>query len=156
VPTGNQDHGETGVFPTERRCGKMITEEIRNFIAGTPVAFVASTNEAGDPHLAAGRDIRVLDAVHLEFENWFCPTTLRNIARNPRVAVAVTTADGGSGFQFSGVVSRTIAAAMLDGYAPESEAPGMPQSLTRLVVTVEKVMAFSAGAHTDLALGEGA
>jgi predicted pyridoxine 5'-phosphate oxidase superfamily flavin-nucleotide-binding protein len=132
----------------------MLTDEIKRFIEAIPVAFVASADEEGQPHLAAGKDIKALDAEHLAFAEWFCLTTLRNVSRNPQVSVTVVDPETGNGYQFSGRVTQTSEAAILDGYAPEVEMPGTPQTLTRFVVRVAEVMAFSAGMHTDLPLGQ--
>ena len=129
-----------------------ISDEIRKFIETIPVAFVASTDEAGHPHLAAGTDIEVRNGSSLVFENWFCATTLRNVAQNPNVAIAVTTADGRIGYQFLGRVSRSSEEAIMNGYDPNVEKPGIPQALIRMIVEVEEIMDFSAGAHTDLSL----
>lgn len=133
----------------------MITETIKLFVEKVPLAFVASADENGHPHLAAGRELKVLDADNLVLENWFCPTTLRNVAHNPRVAVAVTAGASGDGYQFAGVVIQASDAALLDGYVPGGEDAGVPQVLTRLVVRVEAIMEFSAGVHTDLSLNPG-
>lgn len=130
----------------------MIRDDIRLFIEKIQVAFVASADKSGKPHLAAGRDIKVLDQEHLVFENWFCRTTLSNAEENPRVAVAITDCDSGSGYQFYGNVTYAFDAALLNGYVPGMEPPGTPQALTRLVVRVEEVMEFTAGMHTDRSL----
>jgi predicted pyridoxine 5'-phosphate oxidase superfamily flavin-nucleotide-binding protein len=130
-----------------------LTAEVQRFVEGIPVAFVASVDETGRPHLAAGKELKVLDGEHIVFENWFCHTTLGNVARNPQVAVAVTVPDSGTGYQFVGTVSLAEDAAILDGYVPEAEAPGTPQTLTRMVVRVAEVYAFSAGIHTDRPVG---
>ncbi len=126
----------------------MISDAIKLFIEAIDVAFVASADETGTPHLAAGREPKVPDPDHLVFEAWFCHTTLRNVALNPRVSVAAVTGAGG-GYQFGGTVERIIDTAFLDGYAPGTEALDMPQVQSRLVVRVDEVMEFSSGAHTD-------
>ncbi|HEY4744591.1 MAG TPA: pyridoxamine 5'-phosphate oxidase family protein [Desulfuromonadaceae bacterium] len=131
----------------------MLTDDIKRFIETIPLAFVASADTAGHPHLALGNDIRALDGDHLLFENWFCQTTLRNVGLNPRVAVAVMSRDMATGYQFIGNVAHGFDAAILNGYAPEQEPPGEPQTLTRLVVRVEVILAFCSGIHTDLVLG---
>jgi predicted pyridoxine 5'-phosphate oxidase superfamily flavin-nucleotide-binding protein len=131
----------------------MLTAEIRRFIEGIPLAIVATADNDGQPHLALGSEVRVLDDDHLVFENWFCQTTLANVARNPRVAVAVMTQESGTGYQFVGTVALGTDAALLDGYVPGVEPPGEPQVLTRFVVRVEEVLAFCSGVHTDLPVG---
>ena len=131
----------------------MLTDEIRRFIEGIPLAIVATVTADGSPHLAIGTDIRALDGDHLVFENWFCQTTLRNVEHNPRVAVAVMKPDSGTGYQFVGTVAHGLDVAILDGYLPGVEAPGEPQTLTRFVVRVDEILAFCSGIHTDLPLG---
>lgn len=130
----------------------MLTEQVLRFIEKAGLAFVASTDGKGNPHLAVGKGLRAVDVDHVAFENWFCQTTLRNVALNPEVALAVCSADAETGYQLLGVVTQASDAAILDGFAPEVELPGTPQTLTRLVVRVREVMAFSAGVHTDLPL----
>jgi len=131
----------------------MITETIRRFIEAIPVAIVASTDDAGYPHLAAASGLRSPDGTTLIFENWSCETTLQNVARNPRIAVAVTAADGQAGYQIVGRVRRLFEEAILNGYAPDLEKPGTPQALIQLVIEVEKVMEFSVRMHSDRDVG---
>lgn len=130
----------------------MITEEIKNFIAGIPLAVVATADNSGHPHLALGSDFRILDDAHIVFENWFCHTTLANVDENPRVALAVMRQDTGTGYQFVGVVAHCYDTAILDGYLP-GESPDEPQTRTRFVVRVEEILAFCSGVHTDAPLG---
>jgi uncharacterized protein len=132
----------------------MIADTVKLFIETIDYAFVASADETGTPHLATGSAPQVPDPRHLVFEAWFCPTTRRNVAHNPRVAVAVIAASG-TGYQFGGTVEKIVDTALLNGYAPELEVPGMPQVQSRLVVRVDQVMEFSGGAHTDQPLGAG-
>ena len=131
----------------------MITDTIRQFIEAIPVAIVASTGDAGYPHLAAASGLRVPDGSTLLFENWSCETTLQNVSRNPQVAVAVTAADGQAGYQIVGRVRRLLEEAVLNGYAPDIEEPGTPQALFQLEIEVEKVMEFSVKMHSDRDLG---
>ena len=131
----------------------MITETIRQFIEAIPVAIVASTDDAGYPHLAAASGLQVPDGSTLLFENWSCETTLQNVSRNTRVAVAVTAADGQTGYQIIGRVRRLVEEAILNGYAPDLEKPGTPQALIQLEIEVEKVMEFSVRMHSDRDIG---
>ena len=128
----------------------MISETIKMFVESLGAAYVASTDATGTPHLAVGRDPKIPDPEHLAFEAWFCPTTLKNVTENPRVAVVVVLPDSDSGYQFIGTVDQIAATALLDGHAGEDiEPPGMPQVQSRLLVRVDVVMEFSEGAHTD-------
>lgn len=114
---------------------------------------MATSDAGGNPHLAAGRGVALFEPNRLVFEAWFCPTTMRNLRENPRIAVVVADPDAGAGLQFVGVVERSADTAVLDGYAPDREPPGLPQVQWRLEIRVEKVMAFTADAHSDTPLG---
>jgi len=127
----------------------MISKKLKAFIEETNWALVASADQRARPHLAAGRGLRVPDAEHVVFEAWFCRKTLENVAEVPRVTLAVIDPATGSGYQLSGTVESTSAIGILNGYAPELEAPGTPQIQSRMVVLVEEVMEFTTGAHTD-------
>lgn len=126
----------------------MISDTIKLFVASVDTAFIASVDENGKPHLAAGTVPQVSDPGHLVFEAWLCPTTLRNASRNPHIAVAVV-AGSGTGYQFGGVVEKIADSAILDGFDPGMEAQGIPQVQYRLEVRVDEVLEFSSGAHTD-------
>jgi predicted pyridoxine 5'-phosphate oxidase superfamily flavin-nucleotide-binding protein len=137
----------------KRRYVNMITDGIKRFAEGVGHAFVATSDAHGHPHLAAGRGISVSAPNLLVFEAWFCLTTLRNLQENPRVAVAIADPATGNGYQFTGRVEKQEDTAILDGYLPDVEPPGLPQVQWRLEVRVESVMAFSADAHSDRPLG---
>lgn len=131
----------------------MISAEIKRFVEAQGMATVASTAADGRPHLALGSDIKVLDDEHLLFENWFCQTTLRNVAQNRQVAVAVMSPGTTSGYQFIGSVVHGFDVALLDGYTPGAVPVSDLQALTRLVVRVEEVLAFCTGIHSDIPVG---
>lgn len=127
----------------------MISAEIKRFMEGISLAMVASGDLSGKPHLALGSGIKVIDGEHLMLENWYCPTTLKNLEQNPRLAIAVMAQDMKIGYQFIGKLAHGFDAALLSGYAPAVEPPGEPQALTRIVVRVEEILAFCSGIHTD-------
>ncbi|HEY7746009.1 MAG TPA: pyridoxamine 5'-phosphate oxidase family protein [Desulfuromonadales bacterium] len=127
----------------------MISEKLKKFIEETNCAFVASADQRSRPHLAAGRGLKVPDPEHVVFEAWFCRKTLENVAEVPRITMAVIDASTGGGYQLVGMVEKVIPIGILNGFAPEVEAPGTPQVESRMVVRVEEIMEFSTGAHTD-------
>ena len=131
----------------------MISDGIKVFAERVGHAFVATSDAKGNPHLAAGRGVSVFEPNRLVFEAWFCRTTLRNLQTNPQIAVAIVDPATGNGYQFSGVVDKKQDTAILDGFAPDIEPPGLPQVQWRLEIRVESVMAFSADAHSDKPLG---
>jgi predicted pyridoxine 5'-phosphate oxidase superfamily flavin-nucleotide-binding protein len=128
----------------------MISAEIKRFIEAEGVATVASADADGRPHLAVGSGLKVLDDEHLMFENWFCPTTLRNVEQNRQVAVAVAMSGAASGYQFIGRVVHGADLALLGGYTPSALPAGDLQALSQLVVRVDEVLAFCTGIHSDL------
>jgi len=128
----------------------MITAEIAHFIEGISRAMVASADISGNPHLALGSEITVLDGQHMELENWYCRTTLKNLEQNPRIAIAAMSRDAEIGYQFIGEVAHGYDVAILDGYVPGREQPNELQTLTRIVVRVDKILAFCSGLHNDL------
>jgi predicted pyridoxine 5'-phosphate oxidase superfamily flavin-nucleotide-binding protein len=132
----------------------MISAEIKRFVESRGVATVASADAEGRPHLALGNSIKILDGEHLLFENWFCQTTLRNVERNRRVAIAVMAPESAAGYQFIGSVVHGSDIALLDGYTPGMIPASDLQALTCLVVRVEEVLAYCSGIHSDLPVGE--
>jgi uncharacterized protein len=137
----------------KRRYINMITDEVKTFAERVGHAFVATCDASGVPHLAAGSGVAVVKPNRLVFEAWFCLTTMRNLDENPRVAVAIADPLTGSGYQFTGRVEREDDVAILDGFIPDQEPPGLPQVQWRLEVRVDSVMAFTADAHSDRPLG---
>ncbi|UFS69526.1 pyridoxamine 5'-phosphate oxidase family protein [Geomonas sp. RF6] len=127
----------------------MITEKVKSFIQKHDYALVASADERGVPHLAAGRDLMVPDPEHIVFRAWFCNVTLHNLEKNAQVTLAVVDPVSGEGFQLAGRMEGVTATAFADGLAPGEEPPGTPQVESSLTVLVQRVMAFTAGAHTD-------
>lgn len=132
----------------------MFTEEITRFTKGVSRAMVASADGSGNPHLALGNGIKVLDGQHMVIENWYCQTTLRNLEQNPHIAIAVMARDSEIGYQFIGDVVHGYDVAILNGYTPGTEQPGELQALTRIVVRVDRILAFCSGLHTDRPLGD--
>lgn len=130
-----------------------MSKEIQRFVETAELAMVASADAAGHPHLAMGSNLTMPDEKHLVFENWFCQTTLRNLEQNQSIAVSVLAEGADTGYQFIGRVVHGFDVAILDGYVPGKELSCEAQTLTRLVVKIEEIMAFCSGLHTDLPLG---
>ena len=131
----------------------MISAAIKEFVDKIGHAFVATSDANGNPHLASGRSISVFEPNRLLFEAWFCQATLKNLQENPKVAVAVADPVTGNGYQFTGRVERSEDTAILNGYIPDVEPPGLPQVQWRLEIRIDSVMIFSTDAHSDRPLG---
>lgn len=127
----------------------MINERIKALAEGEGVAFVASSDESGVPHLAAFTGLEVPDPQHIVFSEWFCPRTLENVAANPAVAVAVMDPASGTGYQFVGRVENISSMGIMVGYQDEPAVPKTPQVLYELRVRVDAVLEFTHRVHTD-------
>lgn len=127
-----------------------MSEKVKTVIAKSVVAYVASADEEGRPHLAVSRLIRVLDDQHVAFTAWFCPRTAENVSRNPAVSVAVWDSVADHGYQIVGRVSDSSIVAVVDGWSgDERSASAAPQEERKLTVKVEQIMEFKTGVHTD-------
>lgn len=131
----------------------MITESIKDFIEKTGLAYVASSDSAGRPHLAAVKGLTVPDPRHIVFSEWFCPKTIENISGNPEIAIAVLDPGTGKGYQFVGMVEKTMDIGILNGYDPGIDNRATPQVLYQLAVLVGEIMEFTHGVHTDRVMG---
>lgn len=127
----------------------MINENIKQFIEKIDIAYVASTDKSGRPHLAAVKGLTIPDSQHIVFSEWFCPKTIENIAGNPEIAIAVLDGETGKGYQLVGIVEKTMDIGILDGYDPAIDAKATPQVLYQLAILVDEIMEFTHGVHTD-------
>jgi len=113
-------------------------------------AFVGTSNRDGTPHIAAAASLNITEDENLAVASWFCPATVSNLQENRNVSVVVWNPETDEGVQLVGTVKAIEETAIMDGYAPELEtAQPSPQVERRLVVKVEKVIAFSHAPHTD-------
>ncbi len=127
----------------------MITDEIKEFIEGIDLAYVASSDMEGHPHLAAVRGLAAPDPTHIVFSEWFCANTLKNLSGNPQIAIAVLDSSTGKGYQFVGMVEKTMDIGILDGYDSSLDSKATPQVLYQLAIRVDEIMEFTHGVHTD-------
>jgi hypothetical protein len=113
--------------------------------------FVATADNRGMPHLAAAGTIRVVSENQIAIEAWFCPGTLQNILCNPMISVVAWDSATDIGHQILGEMEKIEDIALLDGYAPDIETEGqVPQAERRLIIRVDKVLAFSHAPHSDV------
>ena len=113
--------------------------------------FVATADSSGMPHVAAAAQLNKASDDHVAVSAWFCPGTVANLGDNHRISLVVWDPPSDRGFQLLGAVENIAEQAMMNGYAPDAEleAP-MPQVERKLLVRVEKVLAFSHAPHSDL------
>ncbi|MBI4831531.1 MAG: pyridoxamine 5'-phosphate oxidase family protein [Candidatus Lindowbacteria bacterium] len=126
----------------------IIPQAVKEMMAGDQVVLVATTDKKGTPHMAAAKGLTVLGDERVAFENWFCFRTLGNIHENPEIALSLL--KGERGFQLIGVVERSLATEVLDGYSPEVDRQSkFPQTKYRLLIRVNRVIELSTGPHSD-------
>lgn len=112
--------------------------------------FVATADEKGSPHICVAVGLDVVGDGCIAVTEWFCPGTIANVDRNRNISVVSWDRDTDHGYQMIGTVRQSFDVGVLDGYSPRDEINGnMPQVERRLVIDVEKVMAFKMQPHTD-------
>jgi predicted pyridoxine 5'-phosphate oxidase superfamily flavin-nucleotide-binding protein len=118
-------------------------------LAATTV-LVATADDEGRPHVAVAGKIEALADGRVAVSEWFCPGTVSNLRKNPRISVVVWDPVGDAGYQFMGQVEEVEELAFLNGYLPEEEgARPLPQTRRRLTVRVTGILLFSRAPHTD-------
>ncbi len=112
--------------------------------------FVATSDEGGVPHLAAAGKIARGRPGRVTVGAWFCPRTIENLRRNPRISLVAWDRATDDGYQLLGEVEEIIDESVLDGFDPRIEEPAIPQVEHEVVVRVSRVMRFKHAPHTDL------
>jgi len=113
--------------------------------------FVATADSSGMPHVAAAAKLNQKSKDHVTVTAWFCPGTIDNLNKNRRISMVVWNAPSDKGYQLLGLVEKIEEIAMMNGFSPEADKyPPMPQVENRLLVRVDKVIAFSHAPHSDL------
>ena len=113
--------------------------------------FVATADPSGMPHVATAGKLSQTSKDHVTVTAWFCPGTVANLSENRRISMLVWDAPSDKGYQLLGLVEKIEEVAMMNGYSPEiDETIVMPQVENRLLVRVDKIIAFSHAPHSDL------
>ncbi|MEW5804516.1 MAG: pyridoxamine 5'-phosphate oxidase family protein [bacterium] len=134
---------------------KQSIEQVKKFILEqSSLAIIGTADQEGFPHLAMERGVRWVREKTVEFESWFCETTVKNLRENPKVSVAIFDQKTQKGYQLLGRIESIHEGAILDGYIP-GEKPGeqdIPSQAYRIDIAIEKILFFSSGPHSDGAL----
>ena len=129
----------------ERLSGEIMA------LAQRGLKLLATCDDAGVPHLAAFGTMTLSAAGEVAVTDWFCPGTIMNARRGHAVSLVVWDPGADVGHQLVGRVLEVQELAVLDGYSPEDEdKPPIPQMERRLLIKVDKVLAFHQAAHSDL------
>ena len=80
----------------------MLTDDMKELVAGTMLCFAATTNEDGSPNLSPKSSLRVHDDSHLMFANMASPGTVANLRRDPRIELNCVDIFSRRGYRFFG------------------------------------------------------
>jgi hypothetical protein len=120
-------------------------------IAKKSLVLVATSDEEGVPHIAAANSIGKPEAGRIAVTDWFCPETVANATSGRSVAIVIWDSVLDEGHQIVGRVAAVEELAIMNGYLPgEDERVPLPQQERRLIIDVEKVMAFRQAFHSDI------
>ena len=112
--------------------------------------FMATADDRGLPHIGAASRIDLVSEKELAVSAWFCPGTMENLKKNPRISLVIWDPDKDEGYQLLGESMGVKETAMMDGFSPELEKqPSMPQIERKVFVKVETILDFSNAPHTD-------
>ena len=80
----------------------MLTDDMKDLVAGTMLCFAATIKEDGSPNLSPKSSLRVHDDTHLLFANMASPGTADNLRRDPRIELNCVDIFSRRGYRFSG------------------------------------------------------
>lgn len=130
---------------------QLLKHEISELLNKAEVAYVATSDKNGFPHLAIEKRLTILEDKYLMFNAWFCKKTVENLHINPKLVIAVYDPSSKEGVQFSGRVLEISDGAMLNGFSPEvvEEEKHIAQVESRLKIEIDEAFDFSTGPHSD-------
>jgi hypothetical protein len=106
--------------------------------------FMALVDGEGVPYVNSARQIEQTADNQFAIEEWICPLTIMNLARNPKMAVVIWDPATGDGHEIIGEVLMFEDQESLNGFAPEvHEEAYLPQVKRRLIIRAEKITSFS-------------
>jgi hypothetical protein len=112
--------------------------------------FVATADSSGMPHVAAAAQLEKAGDSHVAVSAWFCPGTVANLDTNHRISLVVWDPPSDRGFQLLGDVEEIAEQSVMNGYLTDADlAHPMPQVERKLMVRVERILAFSHAPHSD-------
>lgn len=127
-----------------------VLQDVVDLAARGGRILVATANPEGVPHLAAAGTVRDGPNGTLEITAWYCPGTLENLARNPRISLTVWDPTADRGHQLLGDIERIDTRALLDGFAYGLEREGeTPQVERTIVMRPRRALVFTHAPHTD-------
>jgi uncharacterized protein len=90
--------------PGDNKGRRMATldADMRAIVERTILCFAATTNADGSPNLSPKSSLRVHDNEHLLFAKIASPGTVRNLRRDPRIAINCVEIFARRGYRFAG------------------------------------------------------
>lgn len=102
-------------------------------------------------HIAAAGKVRAEGENRLTITEWFCPTTVANLSKNPKVCLVVYNQAYDRGFQLIGEVQNMQDVSIMNGYSSQHTfEPPLPQVERKLTILIGKVFDFGLGPHSDV------
>jgi uncharacterized lipoprotein YddW (UPF0748 family) len=111
--------------------------------------LVATADAQGLPHIAPAEKMTLIpEEKKITVEAWFCPGTVANLQSNRQMAVVAWDPKTDKGYQILGKAEGVEDVILLDGFVPGLQSM-LPQEKKRLIIRVERLMAFRQAPHTD-------
>jgi general stress protein 26 len=118
--------------------------------ARTGTIFIATADGRGVPHVAAATKAALTPQGRVALTEWFCPGTIANLKKNPRVSLVIWDKKNDAGYQLIGEAEQVEDICMLNGYDPKTEGKiAVPQVERRIIMRINKVIDFTHAPHTD-------
>ncbi len=111
--------------------------------------FVVTADDAGQPHMAAARELAWAEGHRVTLIEWFCPSTISNLHKNPKLSIVVWHSGSNTGYQVLGHVVNMLEVGVMDGHA-EGEPQSLPQVERMLLIEVDRVLEFTEAPHSDI------
>lgn len=120
-----------------------LTDEMKEMIK-TQLAYIATTDENGNPNLGPKRSMRLYDDNTLVYNENTCKQTMNNIIKTGRASVAVANLEKITGFRFSGKAEIQTEGKMYDEAVKWAEGKmGVPKAVG--IIHIEKIFDLKSG-----------
>jgi uncharacterized protein len=131
---------------------KSLPRGVRDFVEKQRLGFVATINPDGSPNVSPKGTVTVWDEASLVFADLASPGTVRNLARDPRVAVNVVDPVSRKGWRFAGVADLHRQGVQFEEgvrHFGRLNLPGAPKRIRTIVfVRVESLAPLVSPAYT--------
>lgn len=112
--------------------------------------LIASVDRDGLAHMASVRDLRLSSEQRIVLTEWFCSTTMANLAQNPHLAVLIWHEKSDIGYQLVGELVQISNLSVMNGFSSDVSDYAGPRVKRELELEIEQVLDYSHGIHQDL------